>query len=160
MTSSTDGRSVRQVAVPPTARARTTLARVDYADAFLVDAASTRDRTGEQWARLILEGAPAKTRRDLGRGWSALGLRLRPVGSDRTVLGWEIRDSTPDVALLGARGRLGIAGELLFERQPGGMLFATFVQLTNPVARVFWMALVAARHRTIVRGLLARGAAA
>jgi len=159
MTSSTSA-GVRQTAVPPAARARTTFAQVDYEDAFLVDAGSARDRTAEEWARLILEGAPEATRRELGRAWFALGLRLRPVGSDGTVLGWEIRDSTPDVVLLGAPGRLGISGELLFERTPGGLLFATFVRLSNPVARLFWMARVAARHRAVVRGLLARGVAA
>jgi hypothetical protein len=170
MTASTAGRpdgrerpssdGVQQIAVPPDARARTTFSRVDYEDAFLVDAGAGHDRTGEEWARAVLEGTPANMQRDLGRGWFRLGLRLRPVGSDRTVLGWEIRNSTPDFALLGARGRLGISGELLFERQPNGLLFATFVRLSNPVARVVWYQFVAARHRAVVRHLLARGAAA
>jgi hypothetical protein len=62
--------------------------------------------------------------------------------------------STPDLRPTG-RVRSG-----LFERQPGGLLFATFLRLSNPLARVIWMALVAARHRTVVRHLLARGAAA
>jgi hypothetical protein len=42
------------------------------------------------------------------------------------VLGWEVRRSSPDVALLGASGRLGLSGELLFERQQQHTpLFAT-----------------------------------
>jgi hypothetical protein len=168
VTTSTAGRSdgrrqpstevVRQIDVPAAARERTTFSRVDYEDAFLVDAGSAHDRTGEEWARVVMEGAPAETRSELGRGWSALGLRLRPVGSDGTVLGWEIRDSTPEIALLHASGRLGISGELLFEQQPDGWLFATFVRLGNPLARVTW-ARVAPRHRAVVRHLLTRAAA-
>lgn len=154
MTSSTA--DVRLIAVPPAARARTTFSRIDYEDAFLVDAG--RDLTGEGWARAVLEDAPASTRRDLDRGWSALGLRRRPQGSDQTVLGWEVRQSTPDFVLLGASGRLGISGELLFERREGGMLFATFVHLGNPLARVTW-ARVTPRHRAVVHDLLTRAAA-
>jgi hypothetical protein len=150
---------VRQIAVPSAARARTTLPRVDYEDAFLVDAAAASDLDGEGWARTVMEGAPATARHDLARGWSALGLRLRPVGSDGSVLGWAIRRSTSDFVLLRAGGRLGITGELLFERRPDGLLFATFVRLGNPVARLIW-ARVGPRHRAVVRGLLQRGAAA
>ncbi|MDT5233193.1 MAG: hypothetical protein QOI39_3693, partial [Mycobacterium sp.] len=48
---------VRQVAVPPAARALSTLARIDYADTFVLDTGPD-DRTPEEWARAILEGAP------------------------------------------------------------------------------------------------------
>jgi hypothetical protein len=164
MTSNTAGarpslEHVRQIAVPPAARARTTFSVVDYEDAFLVDTGAPIDRSGEDWARAVLEGAPADTRHDLGRGWSALGLRLRPVGSDRSVLGWEIRHSTPEFALLGADGLLGLSGELLFEPQRGGVLFATFVRLRNPLARLVWAG-VDGRHRVVVRHLLTLAAAA
>ena len=54
------------------------------------------------------------------------------------MLGWEVRCSTPDVALLGASGRLGLSGELLFERHQRTLLFATFVQLENRIARGLW----------------------
>lgn len=67
--------TVRQVAVPPAARALSTLSRIDYEDAFLVDTGSDRERTAEQWARAILEDAPIIVRRALLSGWSALGLR-------------------------------------------------------------------------------------
>jgi hypothetical protein len=54
--------SVRQVAVPPAARALSTLSHVEYEDAFLIETGPAQDRTGEQWARAILEGAPILTR--------------------------------------------------------------------------------------------------
>ena len=68
--------TVRQVPLPPAARALSTLPRVDYEDAFLVETGPAQDRTAEQWARAILEDAPASTRNALSRGWSRLGLRL------------------------------------------------------------------------------------
>ena len=145
--------TVRQVPLPPAARTLRTLPRVDYEDAFLVETGPAQDRTAEQWARAILEGAPASTRNALSRGWSRLGLRLGSTQSDRLVLGWEVRRSTPDAALLGASGRLGLSGELLFQRQPHTLLFATFVHLENRIARTLWAA-IASRHREVVRDLL------
>jgi hypothetical protein len=144
---------VRQVTLPPAARALSTLSHVDYEDAFLVETGPAQDRTGEQWARAILEGAPESTRHALSRGWSALGLRLGSAQPDRLVLGWEVRRSTPGVALLGASGRFGLSGELLFECQQHTLLFATFVQLDNRVARALWAG-IASRHRQVVRDLL------
>ncbi len=144
---------VRQVGLPPGTRALSTLSRVDYQDAFVLGTGPAQDRTAEQWARVLLEEAPASTRNSLSRGWSRLGLRLGSAPPDRSVLGWEIRRSTPDVALLGACGHLGLSGELLFARRPHALLYATFVQLENPVARGLWAA-VAPRHRQVVRDLL------
>ncbi len=144
---------VRQVTMPPAARAFSTLPHVDYEDAFLVETGEAQDRTAEQWARAILEDAPASTRNALSRGWSMLGLRVGSTDPDRYVLGWELRRSTPDVALLGARGRLGLSGELLFERQQHTLLFATFVQLENAIGRALWSG-IASRHLQVVRDLL------
>jgi hypothetical protein len=145
--------TVRQITPPPAARALSTLCHVDYEDAFIVETGPAQDRTGEQWARAILEDAPVSTRNALARGWSALGLRLSSIQSDRFVLGWEVRHSSPDVALLGANGRLGLSGELLFERQQHTLFYATFVQLENPIARALWAG-IAPRHRHVVRALL------
>jgi hypothetical protein len=147
--------TVRQVPVPAAARAHSTLDHIDYDDAFLVETGRAQDRTAEQWARAIVEEAPDKTRNALLRGWGALGLRLDATGSDEFVLGWEVRRSTPDLALLGARGRRGLSGELLFERQPGTLLFATFVQMENRAARGLW-AVIASGHVQVVRNLLER----
>jgi hypothetical protein len=149
---------VGQIAVPPAAGECSTLSRVDYEDAFLVDVGPHADRTAEQWARAVIEDAPAATRHGLSRGWFALGLRLGSTRSDRFVLGWEVRSSTPDTALLGASGRLGLSGELLFERQRNSLLFATFLQLDNPIARAVWAG-IAAGHRRTVQHLLEQASA-
>jgi hypothetical protein len=148
-------RRVRQVALPPAARTLSTLSHIDYEDAFLVETGPSQHRTGEQWARAILEDAPIVIRRQLRWGWFALGLKLGGTRSDRSVLGWEVVRSTPDFALLGASSRLGMPAELLFERQQHTLLVATFVEQQNPIARAMWAA-VAPRHRRVVPYLLAR----
>jgi hypothetical protein len=144
---------VRAVAVPPAARALCTLAHVDYEDAFLVEISSVQDRTAEQWARAILEDAPLIVRTALLSGWSGLGLRLRPTRSDGFVLGWQVRRSTPDFVLLGAGSRLGLRAQLLVTRQQHALLFDTFVQQENRIARALWAG-VEPVHRPIVRYLL------
>ncbi len=83
--------------MPPAERKLSTLARVDYEDAFLVETGPTENRTAEQWARAILEDAPIATRKSLQPGWFTLGLRLSGASSERSVLGWELRGSTPDL---------------------------------------------------------------
>ena len=144
---------VRQIPPPPAARGLSRLAHVDYADAFLVETPVAHERTAEEWARAFFDDVPAHLRKALRRGWFALGLKLGPTRSDRLVFGWEPRRSTPDVALLGAGGRLGLSGELLFKREEQAMLFCTFVQLGNPIARLVW-GRVEPGHVRIVRYLL------
>lgn len=158
--------TVRQVAVPAEARGLSTLSQIDYEDAFLVDVGDARRRTAEQWARAILDEAPAALRLELWWTWSVLGLRLASPRSARHVLGWELRRSTPDVALLGARSRIGMPAELLVKRETGAqLLFDTFVQHGNPIARAVWAAIdpvhrPAARHVLTQAARRARAAAA
>jgi hypothetical protein len=128
---------LRQIELPPAARALSTLAHIDYEDAFLIETERAQDKTAEEWARSILEGAPVKLRAMLTSGWTAIGLKLGR--GDRYVLGWEIRASTPGFVLLGADSRLGMPAQLLFKREPGALLFATFVQHDNQVARAVWV---------------------
>ncbi len=73
-------------------------------------------------------------------GWSSLGLRLGVGRSERFVLGWEVQRSTPDFVLLAASSRIGMPAELLFKRQRHTLLFATFVQKENAIARAVWAA--------------------
>ena len=149
---------VRQIPCPSGARNRSTLANVNYEDAFLVETGAVRGWTGEDWARAVLEGAPEVTRAGLVRGWRALGLRLGPIRSEEFVLGWEVRRSTPDLVLLGSTGRFGLSGELLFESRRDSLLFATFVQLDNPATHAIWRC-IAHHHRGVVRHLLGQAAA-
>lgn len=103
--------------------------------------------------RALLEDAPIIVRGALLSGWSALGLRLGFSRSERFVLGWEVRRSTPDFVLLAAGSRIGMPAELLFKRQQHMLLFATFVQKENPIANAVWAA-VDPVHRPVVRYVL------
>jgi hypothetical protein len=153
MTTAAPAGSVHKVAVPAAARARSTLAHVDYADAFVVDIGAAQDRTAEGWARAIVEGAPPSVQRKLRWGWAALGLKLGPTLSDRFVLGWEMRRNSPDLVLLGAGSRIGMPAELLLERRQRSLLFATFVQHDNAIARAVWAATEPV-HVPVVRRVL------
>jgi hypothetical protein len=148
---------VRQVAVPPAARALSTLSRIDYEDAFVVETASAPGWTGEQWARASLEALPAVARRKLSLGWFALGLKHTWTRSDEFILGWEVRRSNPEFALLGADSRLGMPAELLFKPERDKLLFATFVQQGNPLVRAMW-AVVMPLHVQVVPRVLGRAA--
>jgi hypothetical protein len=139
--------------MPPTARLLSTLSHIDYEDAFLVQVGAAQDRTGEQWARAILQDAPILTRSALMLGWSSLGLRLSPARSDQYVLGWKVLLSTPGFALLAAGSRLGLLAQLLFTRHGRGLLFCTFVQHENAVARAVWAG-VEPIHRQVVPHVL------
>jgi hypothetical protein len=123
---------VRQISVPRAARAECTLARVDYEDAFVVSVGPTDVRTAEQWARALLEDAHG-----LVAGWTAIGLKL---SAGRGILGWTVRRSTADVLLLGAESRIGMPAELLLLRRRRSVLFSTFVQKDNALARAVWAA--------------------
>jgi hypothetical protein len=78
---------VRQITPPPDTRMASTLGRVDYEDAFIVDVGSARARSAEQWIRMIIEDAPVSIRAKLIPAWTMIGLKLRLVGSDESVLG-------------------------------------------------------------------------
>jgi hypothetical protein len=148
---------VRSVEVPSEARARCTLERIDYEDAFVVEVVRVEARTAEEWARAILDDAPLLLRRALRSGWSAIGLRLGPARADGFVLGWEMRRSDPDFVLLGASSRLGLPAELLVMRFGEELLFDTFVRHDGVVARAVWAG-TESLHRPIVRYVLGSAA--
>jgi hypothetical protein len=144
--------AIRQVDLPASARALTTLPRIDYCDAFLFGAGSTHDEDAEDLMREVLEGAPLAVRTQLLSGWSAIGLKV-PGGSQRSVLGWEIRRAVPDHVLLGADSRIGMPGELLLRKDDGALLFATLVSQRNLIARAVW-AVTEPVHVRVVRDIL------
>lgn len=145
---------VHQIAVPPNARALSTLSDIDYADAFFVETA--REWSAEQHARAVFDGTPLALRANLLSGWLAIGLKPA-IGRSRSILGWEIRGNTPEFILLGRDSLIGMPGELLFKREGDGLLFCTFVQHGNPVVHAIW-ASIEASHVRIVRDLLEQAA--
>lgn len=144
-----------QVEVPAEARALITLREPDYGDAHVVATERARQRSAEEWARLIFDGAPAAARASLVAGWSTLGLKLSAAPSDARILGWEVRRSTDDHVLLGAGSRLGMPAELLLVRRPEELLFATFVRQENAAMRALWAGIVPF-HVRVVRQVIGR----
>jgi hypothetical protein len=147
------GIGVRQIAVPAEARELSSLPRIDYEDGFLVEVDSAQEHTAMEWVRAMLEDAPVALRVKLLLGWSTIGLVPTLSTSARSVLGWEIRTNTADFVLLGRTSLIGMPGELLFKKEPAGLLFATFVRQDNRMARAIWAA-TEPQHVSIVRDLL------
>jgi hypothetical protein len=143
--------TVTQVSLPADARALSGLSRIDYTDAFVVDAGV--EHTPEEWMRVVLGDAPLAVRARLVAGWTALGLKLGAPWTGHRVLGWTVRRSDPEVLLLAAGSRLGLQGELLVRHEPDGLLFATIVQLHNPATRALW-ARITDYHQHVVQSLL------
>jgi hypothetical protein len=141
---------VRQLGPPPVARPLSTLPRVDYSDAFLIESGSIHHGSAEQLARAVLADAPVSIKTNLLLGWLAIGLK---PATRCSVLGWEIRISTPDFVLLGRDSLIGMPAELLFRREPEALLFATFVYHANHIARTVWAAVEPA-HLRVVRHVL------
>jgi hypothetical protein len=146
-------RGVRQITVPRSACALSTLEHIDYADAFVVDVGDSQDRTAEHWARAILDDAPDTVRLRLWWSWIMLGLRLGPPCSRRRVLGWKVVSRAPDHVLLGAGSRIGMPAQLLVRREPGALVFDTLVQKNNRVARMVW-ARIEPTHERVLPALL------
>jgi hypothetical protein len=152
-----DELNVKEVDVPADALALSTLSRVDYMDAFRLELPGDPALSGEDWAREMLECASAKTQRELRRAWPLIGLKMAATGTDGAILGWRLRNSDDDFALLGADSRIGMPAELLFRPEPGGLLFATFIQQRNPFVRLLW-APIGPPHRRVVPALMRRAA--
>jgi hypothetical protein len=116
---------VSQVVLPADARALGNLSRVDYEDAFIVDAGGRQ--TAEQWARAVFSDAPLAVRARLVAGWLGLGLKLGGPWSTHRLLGSKVAQRSPDVLVLAAESILGLQAELLFATESRGLLFATLV---------------------------------
>lgn len=148
---------VTEIALPPKARELSLLPRLDYTDCFVVDAPGIPELTAERWAREMIQGAPGPLRDSLRSGWRMLGLKHGSAADPDRILGWELRRREPDSVLLHADSRIGMPGELLYMRMSEGILFATFIQQRNPVAKAVW-ASIASGHRRIVAEMLGRAA--
>lgn len=133
-----------------------TLARIDHVDAHVVRREVSVHQTPEWWAREILEHTSAAMRVRLRAGWSMLGIGLHH-GEPDTVAGWRIADNCTEHVRLQGDSRLGLSGELVTRVTERGVVFATFAQLNNPLARSVWTRVLPG-HLAIVRSLLAGAA--
>lgn len=150
-------RSVRVRAAPPASRSAAGPSGHDFACAYAVAVAPGDDRSSEQWARDIWEGAPAPLRWFMIAGWRfVLRLRLGPLDSPDHVLGWRIvaRGTDETVCRLGS-GFLDARN--VFQRADGTFVWSTFVSYERRRARVIWPP-VSLIHRLLARLALRRAA--
>jgi hypothetical protein len=76
--------------IPVPIRRLEPLADPEYADVFTLLTSRATERSGEAWARIVLEQTPIG--RSAPRLWRVLGLRLGPASSPDHVQGWRIAD--------------------------------------------------------------------
>lgn len=151
------GRSPRVRATSPPPGSAIDAAGHDFVCAYEIPVPAGDERSSEEWARAVWEGAPAPLRWFMIVGWRfVLRLRLGPRHSQDHILGWRIVDSDADetVCRLGSRS---LEACNVFRRAEGTFVWSTFVSYERPAARVIWPP-VSLIHRLLVRVSLRRGA--
>jgi len=130
----------------------------DYSDSFVAEIATEDDRSPEQLARAVFEGAPRPVRLFLVVGFRyGLGLKFGPRSSPEHVLGWAIIDREPDSITLESRSWM-LTSRLVFRTEESQVSVSTFVRYDRPIAKVIWPP-VSVLHCQIVPRLLRRAAA-
>jgi hypothetical protein len=144
---------VREITMPADMVSLAGLDPVDYSEAFTF--ATDAVRRPEEWARLILEGAPLAQRIQMRGIWTALGIRLAMPGTRGQVLGWRIGHNDPAAVVLGVRAGIGLTARIVVHAEPGRVTHAMVVRYDRAIARRVW-ARLAPKHRAFLGGLLLR----
>ncbi len=150
----------RRVSVPTCVAALDLLDRVDYADAFEVQAPDTRSPGGwtpGQWTRFLLDTAPPALLTFARTAQQLLGFRLTEVDSQHP-LGWAIIRDDRQVFVLAAEGPAGSA-RLVGSTPAGKLCVTTMLRLDSRRSRTAWP-MIAPIHRAVARYLLDRSAKA
>lgn len=121
----------------------------DYDDCFTAPRAAADDRTPEQWARAVFEGAPRPVRWFLVNGFRyGLGLRFGPWPSPEHVLGWAIIDRSADSLTVESRSWF-LTSRLVFRTETTHLSQSTYVRYDRRIAAIIWPP-VSLLHRQIV----------
>jgi hypothetical protein len=129
----------------------------DYEDFFTAPRAAADDRTPEQWARAVFEGAPRPVRWLLVSGFRyGLGLKLDPRPSPERVLGWAILDRSPDSLTIESRSWF-LTSRLVFRTETTRVTQSTYVRYDRRIAAIIWPP-VSILHRQIVPRILRHAA--
>jgi hypothetical protein len=129
----------------------------DFACAYQVGIAPDDNRSSEQWARAVWEGAPAPLRWFMLAGWRlVLGLRLGPRHSPDHILGWRIVGRGPGETVCQLHSGF-LTAQNVFRKVDGTFVWSTFVTFKRPMARIIWPP-VSLLHRLLARIALHRAA--
>jgi hypothetical protein len=130
----------------------------DYEDSFVATLTAGDDRSPEQCARAVFEGAQWAVRWLLVAGFRfGLGLRLAPRSSPDHILGWEILEETADSITLQAQSWF-LTSRLVFQLDELHLTQSTRVRYDRAIAAILWLP-VSIIHRQIVPRLLRDAAA-
>jgi len=127
------------------------LSPIQYREAFAVQV--TEQRTPEEWARSLLEGAKPRKRTAMLTTWGLLRLKLGPPGSPEHVLGWRVHSRGERAVVLALRNRAGLEARIVLSATGHRLVHTMVVRNDHWYWRLLWAAL-APRHREFVRGLL------
>lgn len=129
----------------------------DFACAYEVAVSADDDRSSEQWARAVWEGAPRPLQWLMLVGWRVvLGFRLGPRHSPDHILGWRIVDHHREETVCALNSRF-LNAHNVFRRVDRRFVWSTFVSYRRPPARLIWPP-VSLLHRALVRIALRRAA--
>lgn len=146
-----------RVELPEHIRVLDTLADPDYTWACAVTAQSQDERTAQEWARAVFEGAPRPVQWFLVTGWVGfLRLRPGPRRSPSLIFGWKILSATPTTATLTINAA-AFSTHLVVDVQQSRVVHATFLRYERRRARFLW-AMTEPIHRLTIRYLLGHAA--
>ena len=144
-----------RVAVPDRVRDTSEFRKADWSSAARLDGGPTA--TPQQWARGCLEGAPGWLRVLLVFGWRhVLRLRLGPLATPGTVLGWHVVDDSPDAVTISAGSPL-LEAQHHFVRDGDAITWITVVRTHTRAGRILWRC-IAPGHELSMPLLLRRAA--
>jgi hypothetical protein len=143
----------QRVPEPADIAALALLDRVDYADAFEIQAPDTR--SAGEWTRFVLDTAPPALLSFVRAVQQLLGFQLAPVDRQHP-LGWTIVREDQQVIVLAAEGRAGSA-RLVGSTRDDRLCVTTMLRLDSRRSRAAW-SIVAPIHRKVARYLLDRSA--
>jgi len=124
--------------VPESMRSLGALAKPDYLDLFTATTNAASGKSAEDWARVVLEGAPDHLRIAVILAQRLLlGLRLGPRRSPDYVLGWKIVDRGDSwVRIETASWMMTVS--LVFKVDEARLSMGTFVRYDRRMAALVW----------------------
>jgi hypothetical protein len=139
--------------VPTPIQRLSTLARIDYVDSYRATTTRARERSPEQWARVVLEDTAVG--RQARRVWQLLGLRMGPRNSPDYVQGWRIA-ARGDDWIRAETNSWWASAQVVCRVESTHLSLSVFLRYDHPLGRLIW-APVSVMHRRAVPVLLRQG---
>jgi hypothetical protein len=143
--------------VPESIRSLGGLANPDYQDVFTATTNEASEKSAEDWARAVLEGAPYYIRPGVFVVHRLLlGLRLGPRRSPDHIIGWKIAARGEDWVRIEAASWM-VTFSLVLKIDEKRVSMATFSRYEGRIAALVW-APISVAHRKVGLALMRRAA--